>query len=478
MLRRTIALLAILAVLGASGMLGLGCAPGPIESYPPGGSKGRVDLLIITHQKLLPEVEKLAAFKTQSGLRTAVVTTSGIDSNYSGTDLPEKMRNCAIHYWKSGGTTALLLVGSSSLIPTRYVFCPNRVEEVSSQQGALDIEKARKNKDTVKYERYFVPTDLYFANFLDDWDINRNGVYGEVAALTGLDRDEGGFSSQIAVGRIPVRNTDDLASVVRKIMKYKPLEPRTALFVSATKDMGGEFDGDQFCDHIISGLEGEWATRVVSEGQPDCNAADILGLLNRGKYSLVAGVTHGFPFGIVIDSIRRLRVLDSHEVSIADWKNILLMCEAIENSDWYRGSLEPTLLDTRMVRKLNNTMPFFFIGFGCYISNFDYRPHYSIVEQLVLQENGAIAACGMSTIVGVSHKEYLAALQGTGGLQFEIGDLLIMNLCNGRLTFGQALGNAREEYARRNSTLMSSSDHRGAVFGMTLIGDPTLHLLR
>ncbi len=168
------------------------CAPKALEAYPPGGSAGRVDLLVITCGSLLSEVERLARVKEKNGLRTAVVNVDGIDSHYAGRDLPEKMRACAIDYRKRKGMDALLLVGSANLVPTRYVYCPYKKDMTPEE-----IKESRESRDYLKYERYYVPTDLYFANHRDDWDINRNGVYGEPKGLPGVRLDEGGFSSQI-----------------------------------------------------------------------------------------------------------------------------------------------------------------------------------------------------------------------------------------------------------------------------------------
>lgn len=456
----------------------IGCGTAPLEAYPKGGSSGQVDLLIITHPSLLGEVDTLAGIKQEAGLKTVVVTTAGIEAHFKGRDLPEKMRNCAVEYQKNRGAYFLLIVGDSKLVPTRYVFTPNLVE------GGLDkqdpgIAEASKSRDPAKHERYFVPSDLYFANHSDDWDINRNGLYGEVAALTGLDRDEGGFSANMAAGRIPARSSADLAPVVEKISRYSMPEQLAALFISATKDAGPEFDGDAFSQHVISQLGPSWTSEVVSEGQPGCTPEGLLEMLNGERYSLVAGVTHGFPFGLVVDSIKRWQVMQNHRVDISAAKDLLATSSEIENEDWFARDLEPTLLYSKDLARLSNPEPFFFMGFGCYISAFGYEPHYPVAEQLVMQENGAIASCGLASDVSeVMRAQFEAALAGTGGLQFELGDFIIVNVCKNGMTFGQALENARLEYASRNRALMSISDQRRALFGMALTGDPTLGLVK
>ena len=437
-----------------------------------------MDLLVICHPGFLYQVKKLAGFKSGSGISTAVVTTDGVEAHCLGRDLAEKMKKCAGDYMKKRGTTSLLLVGSPDLVPTRYAFCPDL--EYLSVEEALRIEKrSRRAPGSPEYERYYVPTDLYYANQADDWDINRNGVYGEVRALTGLDRDEGGFTSQLAVGRIPARRESDLALVVDKIARYQPLETLHALFISATRDAGREFEGDAWIEHLIPELEGGWTVKVVGEGHSQCNAKGISGLLDEGEYSIVVAVTHGLPFALVVDSLKRLQVLDSRRVDLAGAESVMLESEKIKKAEWYSRELLPALLDTRAIAGLKNDGPFFFLGFGCYISAFDYRPHYSVVGQFVMQEHGAIAACGLSRDVpAVMYAEYQAALNRTGGLQFEIGDSMLLNLCNRKMAFGSALGRSLGDYAEKHPELMGLNAHRRAAFGMTLVGDPTLSLFR
>jgi hypothetical protein len=466
-----------LASFLAIAVLAPGCAPGRFERYPARGSSPNVDLLVVSAESLVPQAVRLAAFKTRSGTRTAVVTTGGIEAKYKGSDLAEKIRGCATDYWKRKHISSLLLVGDASQVPPRYVFCPNTTAGQGVEESP-EMDSARKAKDPLEYERYYVPTDLYYANLVDDWDINRNRVYGEPAASTGLDRDEGGFTSQITVGRIPARDPGDLDGVVEKIEKYRPTQTCSALVISATVDMGSLFDGDRVSQNIVAGLGGGVQATIVTEGAKATSPAEIAGLLDAGGFGLVAAVAHGLPFGIVTESAERQRVFDAHRVNPGEAKNILAMSEEIERSTWYGSALAPTLLDTGKASGLQNSRYFFFMGFGCYISAIDYPPHYSINEQLVMQPHGAIAACGLSRdVLDVTPGVYQGALDATGGLQFEVGTRIINNLCVAKAQFGRAVADSVSEYAGRHPELLKLPDHRRALFGMMLIGDPTLRLL-
>jgi len=280
-------------------------------------------------------------------------------------------------------------------------------------------------------------------------------------------------------GRIPAKNAQDLARVVDKISRYEPLSSRSALFIDAVKDAVPVFNSARFLKHISLGLQRKWKVHEVREGRDECKPATIVEKLNGGGYSLVVGMTHGILFGIVIDSVKRMRVVDRHLEEIKHEENIILMCEEIEKAGWYEESLKPAILDTRDVRNLKNGVPFFFFGFGCYIAALDYRSGYSIVEQFVMQKRGAIAACGLSRDISeVTRDDYHAALERKGGLHFEIGESVILNLCNHRMSFGEALARAIEEYSLSHPELIKDLDQKRVLFGLTLIGDPTLRLMR
>lgn len=465
-------LLIIVVLLVLVGLL-TGCGAG-LEQYPSKGPSGKVDLLLVTDSSLFGGARQLAELKDQSGMRTAVVTTARIEKEYQGADLAEKVRNCAIAFRKDRGTQSLLLVGDATRVPTRYVYCP---DFHGMDPAQIDNKGVGSEEHMRKYQRYYVPTDLYFADQVDDWDINRNKVYGEAAELTGLDRDEGGFTSQMTVGRIPARNAGDLETVVGKIREYKPPVKQNALFVDATKMLGPEFDVRNLITRATSGMTG-WTSTVISEGGAGSSNSEIASAFNQGNYGIIATLAHGLSFGIVIDSARRLKAFQKHDVNYGEYLNMLTLFEKLEKEPWYDSDLSPTLLDTSMVSSLKNTTPFFFMGFSCYIANPDYRPHYAFAEQLVMQEKGAIAACALTTDEMAEIKDvYEGAMNGTGGYQFQMGQSIMQNLTNGGQTFGQALAGAAQEYASGNAAKMGDPNHRRIVFGMVLIGDPTLRLV-
>ena len=65
----------------------------------------------------------------------------------------------------------------------------------------------------------YAPTDYYYVDLYSDWNTNQNGKYGESKHFT-KSGNEGGFETDIYVGRIPAKNIKDLKTVFKKIKDF------------------------------------------------------------------------------------------------------------------------------------------------------------------------------------------------------------------------------------------------------------------
>jgi hypothetical protein len=442
-------------------------------SYPSGGSIEHADLLIVTHPSLLEPVRRLAAYRTKTGTSTAVVTTEAIDKVYSGKDLQEKIRKCITDYWKKKGIKYVLLAGGSSLVPARYVFCPAMIEE--NWRDTAEVEKLGSPSE---YELSYVPTDYYYANLIDNWDLNGNGVYGESKLMGGLKKDEGGFTSQVSVGRIPARSKTDLEVVVDKLIGYRPAVDRKALYISALND-APSFNPNSYFSSVQGKLK-KWAFSYIPEESPGFTAARVVDLLNAGGFNLFVSVAHGVPYMIGLRSNELYNFQIAHQQEPAESKGLPYNERWEKYFDyWFQGNSDPPFLNCRMVSGLNNAVPFFYVGYGCLTAYFTYKPHYSFAEQLVMQKSGAIAACGLSGGNFSDRPEwYSDALNYQGRINFEFDPVILENVCVKRMSLGPAIYTAISSYAEKHEKLMSVTDQRKAVYGTTLIGDPSMRLYR
>jgi len=175
------------------------------------------DFIIITDATLQSSFENLASIKRKKGILTCVATTEWIRDNYSGRDLPERMRNFlkdAFMYW---GTTWVLLGGDISLVPTRF-------SNFSSWEFKGEI-----------------PTDLYFSDLDGDWDADGDGLFAEYVNGCNIDSVEG--NPELLVGRIPVETNQEVLKYINRVYTYE-FTPDTSytqktLFLGASISGGG-----------------------------------------------------------------------------------------------------------------------------------------------------------------------------------------------------------------------------------------------
>jgi hypothetical protein len=176
----------------------------PWEVTRPGGVKlvggadpGLEDVfpyLIITDAAMEEAAGVLADWKTKKGLNAAVVTTAYIESNYTGRDSAEMIRNCIKDYYENKGTQYVCLVGTNSIIPVRKVYDPQY--------------------NTVEGDR-LVPTDNYYGCLDGDFNADGDNYWGEYAD------DNVDWVYDVYVGRVQVSDADALAEVIDKTLCYE-----------------------------------------------------------------------------------------------------------------------------------------------------------------------------------------------------------------------------------------------------------------
>jgi hypothetical protein len=163
--------------------------------YPAGkGGKGTYDFVIITLDALTSSVIPLANWETSKGRNVNIVTTSWINSNYTGYDLAEKMRNFLREKYPSEewGIEDVLLVGHYDDVPMRRCW---------QDMGYGKPE-----------------TDFYYAELSkpdnQSWDSDGDHRWGE-------NSDPIDFYSEVNVGRIPWSQTSNVLHICEKSVAYE-----------------------------------------------------------------------------------------------------------------------------------------------------------------------------------------------------------------------------------------------------------------
>lgn len=169
-------------------------AAGGPEPKATGEESAGFEYLIVTSAALDSVFQRLAQWKTETGVKAAVRSINWITGLYPGRDNAEKLRS----YTKTlpdSGVRYVLLGGDVSVVPFRKAFAMVSEGRIEPREDSL-------------------PCDLYFADLDGTWDANGNSVFGEVGDSVDLYPD-------LYVGRAPAASVAQAQAFVNKVLQYE-----------------------------------------------------------------------------------------------------------------------------------------------------------------------------------------------------------------------------------------------------------------
>ena len=156
---------------------------------------GDIDCVIITSAALAGDFQPLVDWRTRKGFETEVRTVAWIQSNYSGRDTPEKIRNFIIDYYNTKGLRWVVLGGDNAVVPCREA------------------------RAVCAGETGDIPCDLYYGDIQGTWDNDNDNIFGEEGDDT-VD-----LYYDLYVGRASVDNTTQVRTFVSKILTHEQNPP-------------------------------------------------------------------------------------------------------------------------------------------------------------------------------------------------------------------------------------------------------------
>jgi len=431
------------------------------------------DMLIITDEEFVSELQPLADHKNDHGIRTFIETTQEIYSNYDARDDQEEIKLRIKDAYEEWGIEYVLLAGGRK----------------GQKMGWYVPERLSNNQDDSE-DSY--ASDLYYADLykydegdpvFEDWDSNGNGIFAEWRWGS---KDIMDYDPDVYVGRIPFRKVKEIESIVNKIINYE--ESADDSWFKDAIVIGGDTGPPARNPHATIGIyEGELSTAITAEVLEnngfDVNKMwlsenswsgkkDVINALNEGA-GLVHMSGHGNP---------------------AYWGNFLPDAES------EAGMVDG--LELKDMHKLKNgeKLPIIVVG-GCHNAQFNvtlsniihgilkdgFMGYFSMTEPygdfwkkewvprdfcswLVMKKNnGAIASIGCSGL-GLGYYNIV-------GLSDWLNPRFFDAYANQSKDFlGQAHGQAVQDYISIIGGVNNHQNDRKTVEEFTLIGDPSLRI--
>ncbi|MFH1469543.1 MAG: C25 family cysteine peptidase [Pseudomonadota bacterium] len=197
-------------------LFGLGCHPWLDVAPARRDLLEGADLLIVAPAETIDGFDELVDWKRRRGIATRVEALEDIDATEAGPDTAARLRARLQRAWAEEGTRWVLLGADAPLVPVRMV------------DAWVDV-----HFEGTYYEGP-VATDLYYADLDGEWDADGDGVWGEPG--DGMD-----LWPDVAIGRIPARDADDVRAYTEKLIQY---ERRPVTDYQQTMMLMGEWAGE------------------------------------------------------------------------------------------------------------------------------------------------------------------------------------------------------------------------------------------
>jgi hypothetical protein len=224
--------------------------------YPraiPEGKQEDWDYVIIATDSMSASCDTLKVWKEDLGYDVKVVTTNWINSNYTGADLPARIRAFLQDKYLDSewGIEYVLIAGDDDHIPMRRCY--------------PDPTNHRASSDTT------TPTDYYYAELTSNWDSDGDGFPGE------YNQDNIDWVAEVYVSRIASNNATTIHNICKKMVEFEAEDASSwkydALLLGAFSNFTNEdssgwskTDGAELMEDMISDmLGGIWSTTTMYE---------------------------------------------------------------------------------------------------------------------------------------------------------------------------------------------------------------------
>ncbi len=246
--------------------------------YPnPSRSIDSYDILIITPETFVAQMQSIKNLYMNQGLKVKFSTTEFINTNCTGADKPEKIRNHIIDQYQNNGINQVILAGDVEHVAYRGFYCKVQSSSVYEDNG--------------------IPADLYYSAIDGNWNTNGNNKWGEIG--------EDDLLPDISVGRMSFSNSTELSALLNKTIKYQtqPVEGELNNHLLAGENLYYNPDtwGSDYLELLIGyHTDNGYTTTGMPETYPitrmydemgSWSPQDLINMINTGR-SFISHVGH------------------------------------------------------------------------------------------------------------------------------------------------------------------------------------------
>ena len=264
------------------------------------------DLIVICPREFVDDLEPLKQHKEKMGIKTKIVSLNKVYTvGFDGRDNPEKIKIFIRERYNDWNISYVLLVGDYKKIPVRYVFNADRWHPYPESCFISELYYA----------------DLYdeFGNF-QDWDTNKNGVFGEWIGDIAEDPDID-LRPDVCVGRLACKNKIEVRTMVRKIIRYETTTYGKQWF-NRIVAIAGDTYHDKYYDFPTPELEGEEHSKRILENMSGFETIELF--ISNGNFSSPFDVIRAFMKGAGFISMTghgNPKTWSSHPPNSSEWIN-------------------------------------------------------------------------------------------------------------------------------------------------------------
>lgn len=245
------------------------------------------DLLVLSPEEYVDEMEEYSLYRNQTGFRTVVIPLSAITGdriwNISENDTQEEMKRFIYNAKLEWSIDYVLLAGDVNIMPARQIMVLDNYDDNGNSDGR------------------FLPSDLYFADLFErgttdfcSWNDyttdDHDKLYGEY--ISG-NRDNVDVYPDLSIGRIPAGSEAELEMMLDKVKMYELTAKGSDWFMNATLcgtdtfttyhgDNSGVAEGEYMSDLLSNGALSEFNSSKFYETQGSLVTTSITATVNQG----------------------------------------------------------------------------------------------------------------------------------------------------------------------------------------------------